>query len=338
MLSAQDSQPPRTPAFDDIVRPVLPQLQALNAFLDNQVEQFESDIRDLVRYSLKNQGKRLRPLLVFFGGWKDGSVSDDLVRAAAVVEMTHLATLIHDDILDDATLRHNTDTVSARYGSAAAVLLGDALFSQALKMAAEFPTVEVCRAVSHSTRKVCAGEIRQTFERGNPDFSLEDYFRVIDLKTAELFAVSASLGASLAGYEKPYVEAVSKYSRHLGIAYQIFDDLADYLGDEDKIGKTLGTDLASGKFTLPVLVLLQRLPRGERKFFLSRIRRGELTPKHLVEQMKDYAVIAEVSTSFEQELKAAEETLAPYADLPPSKKLLELLAFVRYQCEKLAIG
>lgn len=338
MLSAQDSQTPRPVAFDDIVRPVLPQLQALNGFLDRQVEEFESDIRDLVRYSLQNQGKRLRPLLVFFGGWQDGSVNQDLVRAAAVVEMTHLATLIHDDILDDATLRHNSDTVSARYGSTAAVLLGDALFSQALKMAAEFPTVEVCRAVSLSTRRVCAGEIRQTFERGNPDFSLEDYFRVIDLKTAELFAVSAQLGASLAGYKKAFVEAASKFSRHLGVAYQIFDDLADYFGDENKIGKTLGTDLASGKFTLPVLVLLQRLPRGEQKFFLSRIRRGELSPSHLVDLMKDYAVVAEVSSSFEEELAKAEATLAPYKNLPPTGRLLILSQFVLQQFRRLAVG
>lgn len=338
MLTAQNKSQPRPPAFDDIVKPVVPHMQALGSFLDDQVEQFETDIRDLVRYSLQNQGKRLRPLLVFFGGWRDGVVSPDLVRVAAVVELVHLATLIHDDILDDATLRHNSDTVSARYGSTAAVLVGDALFSQALALASDFPTVEVCRAVSLSTRRVCAGEIRQTFERGNADFSLEEYFRVIDLKTAELFSVSSRLGASLAGYEADFAEAAGKFSRHLGVAYQIFDDLADYLGDEDKIGKTLGTDLASGKFTLPVLVLFQRLPRGEQKLFLQRVRRGEFNPGHLVELMKDYAVIAEVSSSFEQELAKAEAVLEPFAGLPPVPRLLNLSQFVLSQFQRLAVG
>ncbi|MDR2845424.1 MAG: polyprenyl synthetase family protein, partial [Puniceicoccales bacterium] len=231
----------------------------LDAFLEAQVVEFEPAVRELVRYTFAHRGKRLRPGLVFYAGWTGDAPTPDLVRAAAVVELVHLATLIHDDILDDAAMRHNSLTVAAKYGQHPAVLLGDALFAQALKLASEFPTTEVCRLVAVATRQVCSGEICQTFDRGNAKLSLEQYFRIIQLKTAELFEVSCRLGASLISADKGYADACALYGRHLGIAYQIFDDIVDFIGDEAGAGKTLGTDLASGKYTLPTLLYLRRL-------------------------------------------------------------------------------
>src|SRR5882757_377998 len=182
-------QPPRD--FSELFERVRPHMAALDRFMRTEVEHFEPEIRGMAAYCLDTSGKRLRPTMVFICGWRgEGVVSDDLVRAAGVVEMVHLATLVHDDIMDGAEIRRSRQTAAREYGADAAVLLGDALFSQALFVAAQFPTPEICRLVSESTRKVCSGEIMQTMRRRDTGISLADYYRVIDLKTAELFRVS----------------------------------------------------------------------------------------------------------------------------------------------------
>src|SRR3954464_13963666 len=227
----------------------------LDRFLHGQLGSFEPEIRTMVDYCIDTSGKRIRPALVFLSGWRgSGQVSPDLVRVAAVVELVHLATLVHDDIMDEADVRRSRRTALREYGATAAVLLGDALFAHALPLATQFPTTEICEAVSESTRRVCAGEIVQTLRRGTTNITRADYQRIIDLKTAELFRVSCFLGTRLAGSEPGYIDAASRFGRHLGIAYQIYDDLVDFFGDETRIGKTLGTDLTSGKLTLPLLV------------------------------------------------------------------------------------
>ncbi len=247
---------------------------ALDAFLREQLADFEPEIRDLAAYALEASGKRLRPALVFLSGWKgSGAPSAELVRVAAVVEMVHLATLVHDDIMDGAEVRRNRPTVARRYGSAAAVLLGDALFAHALHLTTQFPTTAVCAAVSVAMRRVCAGEIVQTLRRGSLRVDRADYTRIVDLKTAELFRVSCQLGAEVAGHPAGFVAAASRFGRHLGIGYQIYDDLVDFFGEEARIGKTLGTDLTSGKLTLPLLVLRERLEPVEQE--RRRRQRGE---------------------------------------------------------------
>jgi octaprenyl-diphosphate synthase len=141
--------------FNELFRHVSPQMAALDCFMRDQVDRFEPEIRRMAAYCLDTSGKRLRPTLVFVSGWQgEGVVSEDLVRAAGVVEMVHLATLVHDDIMDRAEIRRNRRTAAREFGPDAAVLLGDALFSQALHVASQFPTTEVCRLVSESTRKV----------------------------------------------------------------------------------------------------------------------------------------------------------------------------------------
>lgn len=317
--------------------PVQPHLEALAAFFEGEIDAFEPELRDLVRYCLGHSGKRIRPVLVFLSGARPGEAPDPgLVKAAAVVEIVHVATLVHDDILDDASLRHNAATVSVKHGADVAVLLGDALFAHALVLASSFPTTEVCRAVAEATRRVCAGEIGQTFFKGRPEIRIEDYYRIIDLKTAELFRVSCHLGALLGGHGAAFSEAAATFGRQLGRAYQIFDDLADYVGREDRIGKTLGTDLASGKFTLPLMVLLERLEEGERRDVVERIRRGEgETVGDLSERLRAAGVPAAVRAHFEEELQRGEAALEPFANLAPVAGLRACSAFVRTQMDRL---
>ncbi|BET66583.1 polyprenyl synthetase family protein [Opitutales bacterium ASA1] len=281
-----------------------PHFAALDSLLHEQLDSFEPEIRDLALYCVDTSGKRIRPALVFFSGWRgDEHVAPELVRVAAVVEMVHLATLVHDDIMDEADVRRGRTTASRKFGPETAVLLGDALFAHALSLASEFPTTEVCRHVSVSTRRVCAGEIMQTLAPAAAVRDLAYYRRVIDLKTAELFAVSCYLGARLSGSEVPEAHAIGEFGRHLGTAYQIYDDMADFTGDETSFGKTLGTDLASGKTTLPLLLLMEKLPADDADALRGELRAHDASKLRLrVHQMAELDVFSDSLRALRHEI------------------------------------
>lgn len=320
-------------AFATVFGLLGPQMAELDRFLAGQFEAFEPEIRPLVEYCIDTSGKRIRPALVFLGGWQGpGKVTPDLVRVAAVVEMVHLATLVHDDIMDNAEVRRSRRTASREYGATAAVLLGDALFSHALHLTTQFPTAEICGAVAESMRRVCAGEIVQTLRRGSTNLSQADYYRIVDLKTAELFRVSCFLGAKLGGFPAGFVDAASAFGRHLGIAYQIYDDLVDFFGAESRIGKTLGTDLESGKLTLPLFTLLERLPADQAAELTEELT-GRRAPQLALRlrQMQELGVFGLVAAAVEKEIQAAADALAPWAGESPTPLLLELCAVLRLQ-------
>lgn len=320
-----------------IFAPLKNQLAALDAFLEEQVQEFAPAVRESLRYTFSHRGKRLRPALVFFSGWENAeTVSPALVRAAATVELIHLATLVHDDILDDAKIRHSSPTLFAKYGSHTAVLLGDAIFAHALKLMSDFDTIELCRALAVATRKICSGEIWQTAERGNAAISLDDYFGMIQMKTGELFEISALAGAMLSGGGAEKARAFAEFGRRLGRAYQIFDDIIDYLGDEDAIGKTLGTDLASGKFTLPEILFLRKLDAREREKFLADVAAGTLGVSVVVAKMRAAGIFGECREFFLAETEAAAAALAPYAGTEGASHLLALSDFVASQVRKIS--
>ena len=331
--AANPVAPAQPHAFAGVFGLLAPHLAELDRFLHGQIASFEPEIRTMADYCIDTSGKRIRPALVFLSGWRGpAEIRPDLVKVAAVVELVHLATLVHDDIMDEADVRRSRRTASRAYGPTAAVLLGDALFAHALHLATQFPTTEICAAVSESTRRVCAGEIVQTLRRGSTNITRADYQRIVDLKTAELFRVSCFLGARLAGSPAAYVQAASSFGRHLGIAYQIYDDLVDFFGEETRIGKTLGTDLASGKLTLPLLVLLDRLPVAERAALLAEIT-GEHPPQLALRlrQMRELGVFAVVAESVEHEIAAAQAALANWGGEAPTPLLLGLCDVLRAQ-------
>src|SRR5881396_2397283 len=251
-------------SWKQIVEPVEPFLEAVARRLAEQVQTFDPEIASYAQYALTNQGKQLRPALVALSAGTVGRPNDSLVTVAVIIEMVHLATLVHDDVMDEAVLRRQQPTVAANWGNQISVLLGDCLFAHALKLAAGFPTPEICRAVSAATKTVCSGEILQTHRRRQFQFSLEEYFKVLEMKTAELFALSCELGAWLSGSAPAERAALRQFGLALGTAYQVYDDCLDLFGSEASAGKSLGTDLANGKLTLPVLVALERSSGADR--------------------------------------------------------------------------
>jgi octaprenyl-diphosphate synthase len=320
-------------AFSGVFTMLAPHMAELDRFLHLQLSAFEPEIRAMADYCIDTSGKRIRPALVFLSGWSGtGEVAPDLVRVAAVVELIHLATLVHDDIMDNADVRRSRRTASREYGPTPAVLLGDALFAHGLHLATQFDTTEICAAVTESTRRVCAGEIVQTMRRRSTNISRADYQRIVELKTAELFRLSCFLGARLAGSEPAYVEAASRFGKHLGTAYQIYDDLADYFGEESRIGKTLGTDLATGKLTLPLLALLERLPPAEADTLRAEIV-GEQEPQlaFRLRQMRELAIFPVIADAVQAEVSAAVAALREWQGNPPTPLLLGLCDVLQAQ-------
>jgi octaprenyl-diphosphate synthase len=251
-------------SWKKIVEPVEPFLQAVTQQLVRQARDFDPQIVPYAEHALNGSGKHLRPTLVSLAAACFGKPSEAHVKAAVIIEMIHLATLVHDDVMDEAEIRRGSPTVAAKWGNEIAVLFGDCLFAQALKLAASFPTTEVCRAVSTATNTVCTGEIIQTQQRRNFIASRRDYFRVIEMKTGELFTLSCDLAAYLSSATDEQRAALKEFGAAFGTAYQVYDDCVDLFGTEAEAGKSLGTDLAKGKLTWPLLLAWERAEAKER--------------------------------------------------------------------------
>ena len=243
---------------------VNPFLQAVDQRLIRQASEFDPKIVPYAKSALNGGGKHLRPTLVALAGDAVGKVGDEHITAAVIIEMVHLATLVHDDVMDEAEIRRGQLTIAANWGNEIAVLFGDCLFAQALKLASGFPTMDVCRAVATATNTVCTGEILQTQHRRHFELSWREYFRVIEMKTAELFTLSCDLAAFLSDAKAEERTALRQFGAAFGTAYQVYDDCVDLFGSETAAGKSLGTDLAKGKLTWPVLLAWERADAGER--------------------------------------------------------------------------
>ena len=247
-----------------IIGPVEPFIEAVHQGLTRQVEAFDPQITPYADYALNGQGKHLRPALVALTAHALGREDDAQVTVAVIIEMVHLATLVHDDVMDEAEIRRGRLTLAANWGNDIAVLFGDCLFARALSLAASFPTPDICRAVAAATNTVCSGEILQTQHRGNFELTREQYFKVLEMKTAELFALSCDLSAFVSGARPEVRRTVRQFGLAFGTAYQIYDDCVDLFGSEAAAGKSLGTDLTKGKLTLPVLLLRERAQGADR--------------------------------------------------------------------------
>ena len=251
-------------SWNQIVEQVNPFLQAVTEQLIRQANDFDPQVVPYAQSALNGSGKHLRPTLLALAAKAVGKIGDAQVTAAVIIEMVHLATLVHDDVMDEAQIRRGQLTLAANWGNEIAVLFGDCLFAQALKLAAGFPTPEVCRAVAMATNTVCTGEILQTQHRRIFALSRREYFRVIEMKTAELFTLSCDLAAFLGNAGSEQRAALRKFGAAFGTAYQVYDDCVDLFGSESAAGKSLGTDLAKGKLTWPLLLAWERANPADR--------------------------------------------------------------------------
>ncbi len=249
----------------EVAKLVQPQLEQVETRIAHQAAAFDPAIEGYVVYAIGSQGKRLRPLLALLAGGATGKIGSGHIDLAVIVELIHIATLVHDDVMDEAEKRRAQPTANARWGNSLSVLLGDCLFAHALTLSTNFENSDISRAIARTAATVCSGEMIQTQRRFDLNLTVEDYLRIVQMKTGSLFSAAAELAAVISEADPKVIATFKEFGFQIGTAYQIYDDCVDLAGTESVTGKTLGTDLRKGKFTLPVLIFLRSASEFERE-------------------------------------------------------------------------
>ncbi len=285
-------------------------------------------IRQVAEYIVTGGGKRLRPALLLLTAGATGYRGQDHHALAAVIEMIHTATLLHDDVVDESDLRRGHATANARFGNAASVLVGDFLYSRAFQMMVGQGRMRVLEILSEATNVIAEGEVLQLTNAGNIDLAERPYLEVIRRKTAKLFEASARLGAVLGGAPIDRENALADYGMHLGTAFQLVDDVLDYSGSVETIGKNLGDDLAEGKMTLPLIRAMSTGSPDDATLIRHAIAGGGLTDfAPVVAALERTGALKYARECAEREVELAATCLVGLPDSPHRQNLLELTTF-----------
>src|SRR5436189_4648781 len=251
-------------------------MQEVDAVIQRRLASDVLLINQIAHYIITAGGKRIRPMPVLLFANALGFRGPERFELAAVVEFIHTATLLHDDGVDESALRRGRSTANAMFGNAASVLVGDFVYSRAFQMMVSVNRMRVLEVLADATNVIAEGEVLQLMNMHDPDVAVDDYLRVIRYKTAKLFEASARLGAVLADADTATEEACASYGRSLGTAFQLVDDLLDYEGATEQLGKNVGDDLREGKPTLPLLIAMERGSAADRSLIRHAIEHGEV--------------------------------------------------------------
>ena len=284
-------------------------------------------INQIAHYIVSAGGKRVRPKLVLLFANALGFAGTERFELAATVEFIHTATLLHDDVVDESDMRRGRNTANALFGNAAAVLVGDFLYSRAFQMMVSTNRMRVLEVLADATNIIAEGEVLQLMNMHDPDLSVENYLKVIRFKTAKLFEASARLGAVLAQATPEVEEACAAYGRSLGTAFQLVDDLLDYDGSSQEMGKNVGDDLREGKPTLPLLIAMNRCNEQQRGFIRDAIRHGEEDRlAEVLQIVRDTGALVATRDAALAEAQRAETSLNHLPDSVYREALIDLCA------------
>ncbi len=263
---------PTSPVDD----PIEAAMREVDAVIRARLSSKVALIDQIASYIIGAGGKRMRPRLLLLFSEALGFSGPQRYELAAVVELIHTSTLLHDDVVDESALRRGRATANSMFGNAAAVLVGDFLYSRSFQMMVSVQNMRVLEVLAEATNVIAEGEVLQLMNMHDADLAVDEYLRVIRFKTAKLFEASARLGAVLAGASPEVEEACADYGRSLGTAFQLVDDLLDYEGNPEELGKNVGDDLREGKPTLPLLIAMARGSEDERALIRHAIEHGEV--------------------------------------------------------------
>lgn len=287
-------------------------------------------IPELARHLIDSGGKRLRPMLTLASARLCGYDGDGHVRLAASVEFMHTATLLHDDVVDESSLRRGKASARLVWGNEASVLVGDYLLGQAFKMMVDVGSLGALRILSDASAVIAEGEVMQLITANNTETTEDDYLAVIDAKTAALFAAAAEVGATIADRPKSEAAALRSYGRNLGVAFQLVDDALDYSGEQATLGKSVGDDFREGKITLPVVLCYRRGSEAERIFWRRTLSEGEIGEGDLAEAMrlmKQHRALADTMDRARHYGAIARDALAIFPDCAAKAALREVIDF-----------
>ena len=318
-----DTSAPPTALAD----PMDADMRQVDAVIRERLSSRVALIDQIAGYIVGAGGKRIRPRLVLLFAQALGFVGPERYELAATVEFIHTATLLHDDVVDESSLRRGQQTANDLFGNAASVLVGDFLYSRAFQMMVSVNRMRVLEVLADATNVIAEGEVLQLMNMHDPDLAVDDYLRVIRYKTAKLFEASARLGAVLANAPRDVEEACADYGRALGTAFQLVDDLLDYEGDPHALGKNVGDDLREGKPTLPLLVAMSRSQDADRQMIRHAIEHGELDRlQDILAIVRQTGALQATRQAARDEADAAAKALSTLPDSAARQALLDLCA------------
>lgn len=311
------------------IRPVFElcaqEMSSVNSLIRDSLDSNVVLIKQIAEYIIGSGGKRLRPMLVILSARACSYSGNHHINLAAIIEFIHTATLLHDDVVDESDLRRGKESAHAVWGNAASVLVGDFLYSRSFQMMVEIDSMYLMEVLSNATNTIAEGEVEQLLNMHDPEVTRQSYFSVVEKKTAKLFEAACQLGAVLAG--KPELEnTMALFGRELGTAFQVADDVLDYMADADTLGKNSGDDLAEGKPTLPLILCREKAGEDGRRLIDESIRQGDLG------QLDRIVAMIRDGGALEQAMQMAREragsALAALDSLAPSpwKDAMEKLA------------
>jgi octaprenyl-diphosphate synthase len=311
-----------------IIEPITSDMEAVNAVIRRQLHSDVPLVSQIAEYIISAGGKRIRPMLVLLVANAYGYEGIHHYDLAAVVEFIHTATLLHDDVVDESSLRRGRQTANALFGNAASVLVGDFVYSRAFQMMVSVGDMRVMQVLADATNVIAEGEVLQLLNMHDPDVTEERYLQVIRSKTAKLFEAATQLGALIAGASEPAIDAAAEYGRSLGTAFQLIDDVLDYSGNAADIGKNVGDDLREGKPTLPLIYLMQHGTPEQRQLVRACIETGD--EQHFDEILAAITGSGALDYTRREAEKAAQRAAQSILALPDSEfkdSLLQLCAF-----------
>ncbi|MGH8213968.1 MAG: polyprenyl synthetase family protein [Rhodanobacteraceae bacterium] len=309
-----------------------PEMAAVDALIRKRLSSDVALIHAVGEHIVGGGGKRLRPMLHVLAARAAGYSGDQHIQLAAIVEFIHTATLLHDDVVDGSDLRRGRKTANALWGNAASVLVGDFLYSRAFQLMVELDRMRVMKILADTTNAIAEGEVLQLLNLGNADIDEAAYLRVIERKTAVLFAAATQLGAVLAGLPEKQEQALRHYGMQLGFAFQIADDLLDYVSNTQTLGKNIGDDLAEGKPTLPLIYAIECASPTQAETLRRALRSERLSSlQTIVDAIRDSGAVTRVRARAQSHANSARKALA---ELPPSRHRDALDALAVYAVER----
>ena len=330
-MTALDAAP-RLPAFAEVQALAAAEMGAVDALIRGRLASDVVLINQISEHIVAAGGKRLRPMLTVIAARALGYAGQAHHQLAAIIEFIHTSTLLHDDVVDESDLRRGRKTANALWGNAPSVLVGDFLYSRSFQLMVELDSMPVMRVLADTTNRIAEGEVLQLLHVGNPDTTEADYLRVIERKTAVLFAAATRLSAMLAGAGAAQQDALAGFGMSLGMAFQIADDVLDYTADAAALGKNLGDDLAEGKATLPLIHALAHCAPA-RSETLARIVR-ECDVDALPEVLAAIRECGSLDYSRQVAQRHARAAEAALAGLPDNRWSQALHALARYSIER----
>ena len=323
-MSATPFSAPRNP----LTGPLAAEMDGVNRVIRARLHSDVPLINQIAEYIISAGGKRIRPILVLLMAKAHGYHGGNHHELAAVIEFIHTATLLHDDVVDESSMRRGRQTANALFGNAASVLVGDFLYSRAFQMMVALNDLRVMAIVAEATNVIAEGEVMQLLNMHNAAITEQEYLQVIRSKTAKLFEAAAQLGVLAARGSDADIATAAEYGRSVGTAFQLIDDVLDYSGNPADIGKNIGDDLREGKPTLPLIYLMQHGSQAERELVRSCIENGdERHFQQILEAITSSGALAYTRGVAEDSAQRAAQSLSALANSQFKDSLLELCAF-----------